>query len=108
GLMGSPVWGIPTLSIPRSWSAWRRAASLTPRAPATEWIAGVFGAATRAMACWTLSSRGKPSLGSLGLPTGTAVAKIKPAVGAELRAGARPNGAGQLLLPFIIGAMVGS
>jgi hypothetical protein len=50
-----------------------------------------LGEETRSMARCTWSSRGKTSLGSLGLPSGTRWAKRKPEAGSERMPVLRPN-----------------
>ena len=59
GGIGATVWGIPTVRIPRTCRASRRAVSLTPRSPATEWIASRRERLTQSMALWTFSIMGK-------------------------------------------------
>ena len=100
--------GDPTVRIPRSCNASRKAASCSARSPASQWRAGVERVPTRAIACSTVSTKGSTERASRGVPTGRGRAKIKPAAGSAIRPGWRPNWAGQWRFPLPRGAMVAS
>ena len=92
GGRGSTVLGMPTVRIPRSCKASRRAVSLSARSPASEWMAGVGRVPTWAMACSTLVTKGSTYTGITGIAHGQMPGKDK----ARRRLGDNPGLAAEL------------
>ena len=76
GVRGARGLGRPPVSRPHACRACRTVVSLTPRSPATAWMAARWLPLPRGRALCTFASSGRPSLAATGWPTGVSVAQI--------------------------------